>query len=154
MNTKPKSMHRARNVELAKIHIAKARLGLDDLIAAGICVCGRERTAYHEMLWTVARVHSAADLDEGGRRRVLEHLRARGFQDRSRGRPRTADGNAAIRKIEALLSDAGRPWSYADAMARRMFHVDRVTFCDRDQLRRLIAALSIDQRRRTDRAAS
>lgn len=144
-----KQPYRARNVELAKIHIAKARLGLDEVVAPGSCDCGRERTAYHEMLWTIARVHSAKDLDEGGRRRVLEHLRSRGFSDPRRGRPHTADGNPAIRKIEAMLADAGRPWSYADAMAQRMFHVDRVTFCDRDQLRRLIAALAIDQRRRS-----
>ena len=146
--------YRARNVDLAKIHIAKAQLRLDDVVAPGACACGREHTAYHEMLWTVARVHSAADLDDAGRRRVLEHLRSRGFRDLARGRPHTASGNPSIRKIEALLADAGRPWAYADAMAQRMFHVDRVTFCSREQLRKLIAALSIDQRRHAAKAAS
>lgn len=146
-----KAPYRARNVELAKIHIAKAQLGLDEVVVAGACSCGRERTAYHEMLWTVARVHSSADLDDAGRRRVLEHLRARGFRDPARGKPRTTDRHPTMRKIEALLADAGRPWSYADGMARRMFHVDRVTFCSGEQLRKLVAALSIDQRRRAER---
>lgn len=127
--------NRARNAELAKIHIAKAQLCLD-------------KETYRDMLWAIARVRSAKDLDEAGRRRVLEHLRSRGFRDLGRGRPHNADHTPAMRKIGALLRAAGRPWSYADAVAQRMFHVDRVAFCNRDQQLRLVAALSIDQRRR------
>lgn len=129
---------RARNAELARIHIAKARLGLDD-------------ATYRAMLWTLARVHSAKDLDDAGRRSVLDHLRARGFSDPRRGRPHNADRSPYLRKIEALLTEAGRPWSYAEAMATRMFHVDRLAFASADQLRKLVAALSIDQRRRDTR---
>lgn len=146
-----------RNRELAAIHIGAAQLGLDEPIAAGRCDCGRERTGYHEMLWTVARVHSAKDLDEAGRRAVIEHLRARGFTPparRARGRPHNIDKSRLMKKIEALLADAQRPWAYADAMCDRMFHVDRVAFLTDVQLQKLVAALATDQRRRARRAGA
>lgn len=125
-----------RNKQLAAIHIGAEQLGLD-------------RESYEAMLWTVARVRSARDLDEAGRERVLEHMRARGFRgQRHPGRPHNTDRSPQIRKIEALLAAASRPWKYADAMAQRMFKVDRVAFCQPDQLRKLIAALTYDARRR------
>lgn len=136
MSTTPKH----RNSELAKIHIAKKQLGLDD-------------ETYRSMLWTVARVTSSKDLDQSGRRALLEHLRARGFKDqkparKTRGRPRNIDASAQLGKVEAMLADAGRPWAYADGMAARMFGVDRVAWCNADQLQRIIAALVYDQKRR------
>lgn len=57
-----------RSNELAKIHIAKAQLELDD-------------DTYRHMLWSVARVRSAKDLDAGGREAVLAHLRGCGWKD-------------------------------------------------------------------------
>lgn len=137
MSTTPKH----RNSELAKIHIAKKQLELDD-------------ETYRSMLWTVARVTSSKDLDQGGRRALLAHLRARGFKDqkparKTSGRPRNIDNSAQLGKVEAMLADAGRPWAYADGMAARMFHVDRVAWCNADQLQRIIAALVYDQKRRS-----
>lgn len=124
-----------RRKQLAAIHIGAEQLGLD-------------RDTYESMLWTIARVRSARDLDEAGRDRVLQHLRSRGFKERHPGRPHNARRSPQIRKIEALLADAKRPWKYADAMAQRMFKVDRVTFCRPDQLTKLIAALTYDAQRR------
>lgn len=131
-----------RNNALAQIHIAKAQLGLDD-------------DTYRAMLWGLARVKSAADLDHAGRAKVLAHLKASGFKDKRAGRPRPApDRVEQVRKVEALLADAGRPWDYAHAMAKRMFGVERVDFCTPDHLQRLIAALVYDQKRRAERAAA
>jgi phage gp16-like protein len=50
-----------RKRELAAIHIARGQLGMDE-------------ATYRDMLWAVARVRSAADLDWAGRKRVLDHL--------------------------------------------------------------------------------
>lgn len=129
-----------RNADLAKIHIAKKQLGLDD-------------EAYRAMLWTVARVKSSADLDEYGRKRVLEHMRRGGFKPASNktfpGRPHNCDEHPQLLKIEALLADASRPWSYADALVKKMFGKDRIAFCDPDEWQRLIAALEYDRRRRS-----
>lgn len=133
-----------RNAQLARIHIAKAQLGLDD-------------DTYRAMLFSVARVTSAKDLDEAGRRNVLDHLKARGFKDqggRDRGRPHNANNSPLIRKIGAMLAAAGRDWKYADAIAARMFEVERVAFCNIDQQRALVAALAIDQRRHAKPAAT
>jgi phage gp16-like protein len=130
-----------RQAELAKIHIAKKELGLDD-------------DTYRDMLWTVARVRSAGDLDAGGRLAVLEHLRARGFKGRRRGtypgRPHNIDSEdrgPLLRKIEALLAEARRPWSYGDGIARRMFRIDRLAMCNPEQLSKVVAALSYDAAR-------
>jgi phage gp16-like protein len=106
------------------------------------------------MLWTVARVRSAKDLDSHGCARVLEHMKSRGFVDRrspSEGRPHNIEASPQLKKIEALLTVSRRPWAYVDSMARRMFSVDRIAFCNAEQLGKVIAALSIDQRRSTSK---
>lgn len=129
-----------RSRELAQIHIAKKQLGLDE-------------DTYRAMLWAVGRVKSSKDLDWTARKRVLDHLKRCGFKPHP-GRPHNADSgprSPQLLKIEALLADAGRPWSYVDSMAKRMFHVDRVALCHEDQLQRLIAALVYDQKRRAAR---
>lgn len=139
MQTKGSSDLRRR--ELARIHIAKHELGLDD-------------EAYRAMLWACARVRSARDLDAAGRARVLDHLKACGFKGK-RGRPhpgrphnlKSEERGPQLGKIEALLADAGRPWAYVDGMARRMFGVASITWCDPEQLQKLIAALMYDARR-------
>ena len=140
----------ARRAELAKIHIAMKQLGLD-------------RDTYEAMLWTIARVRSAGDLNAEGRHQVLEHLKSRGFTPVKRAvkpaaklgvKPQVpADRQAQVSKIEALLADAGRPWEYVETMAKRMCRVDALRFCTAEQLGKLIAALVIDQRRRAARVA-
>lgn len=132
-----------RNSELAKIHIAKQQLGMDD-------------EAYRAMLWACGRVRSSKDLDYAGRKRVLEHLEKCGFKSSAKkathpGRPHNMNSAARgpqLSKIEALLADAGREWAYADGMAKRMFKVERVALCHEGQLQKLIAALVFDQKRR------
>lgn len=122
-----------RQAELAKIHIAKKQLDLDD-------------GTYRDMLWTLARVRTASELDEHGRRQVLEHLKSRGFRDRTRPQP-THDRAALISKVRAQLFDLERHEIYADAMSRRMFHVDRFEWCNPGQLHKLVAALAYQQKR-------
>ena len=56
-----------RRKDLAIIHIAKKSLGMDD-------------DTYRQMLFTIARVRSAADLNHTGRIAVIEHLHALGFK--------------------------------------------------------------------------
>ena len=61
---------------------------------------------------------------------------------------------AMVSKIEALLADAGRAWAYADGIAQHMFAVETIRFCTEDQLRKIIAALMYDQKRRQKRAST
>lgn len=132
-----------RTRELAQIHIAKKQLGLDD-------------ETYREMLWTIARTRSSGDLDFTGRKRVLEHMKARGFKvqppkRRDPDRPANMDHpdrGPSLRKIGALLADAERPWAYANGIAQKMFHVEKIGWLDVAQLGAIITALAIDQKRR------
>lgn len=124
---------------LAKIHIAKAQLGLDD-------------ETYRALLARVAGVRSAKDLTPRQVGAVLREFERLGWQSKSskpgRKAPKPApDRQSLVGKIEAFLAEAKRPWDYADAMALRMFKVERVEWCDTDQLRRLVAALSYDAKR-------
>lgn len=129
-----------RNRDLGRIHILKKDLGLDD-------------DQYRVVLWTVARVESSKDLDSHGRRQVIEHLEAHarraGVARPVRQKP--ADAKAPlVAKIRALLINApggARDDAYADAIAQRMFGVERFTWCDGTQLYKLVQALLVDQRR-------
>lgn len=128
----------SRRAQLAQIHIAQKDLCMDD-------------ETYRAMLWTVAKVRSASDLDEAGRRAVLEHLRARGWQP---GRRRRDPGRVhasiedLVDKVGAQLADMGLQWAYADAIAERMFGVASVRWLGPDRLRKVVAALAYEQQRR------
>ena len=65
--------------------------------------------------------------------------------------PSTLDDPAVLGEIEALLADSGREWEYAHSVARRMFKVGRLEWCNPDQLAKVIAALQIDADRRKRR---
>jgi phage gp16-like protein len=142
MHTKPDSrVHDARRRELARIHLLKRDLRLDD-------------ECYGDVLFTVARVRSAADLDAHGRKAVIRHMSSRLPHGQRRagakgypGEPRTLDKRPLLQKIGAQLADAGRPWSYAEALAKRIAHKDRLRFCSDAELSKIVAALAIDAKR-------
>lgn len=88
---------------------------------------------------------------------VLEHMYTSGFPRSSarHGRvPNVASRRQGIlSKIQALLSDAGHPWSYAESMARHMFSGRQaIEWLTDSELKKLMQALIIDQRRRVRRA--
>ncbi len=57
-------------------------------------------------------------------------------------------------KIEALLAEAKRPWSYADTVARRRCKVDSLAFCKPHMLQQVVASLMYDKLRREKRRQS
>ncbi len=129
-----------RSKDLARIHLGKKQVGLDD-------------EAYRELLKGVTGKTSAADLDFRQRFQVIQALEKLGAKPPAKafpGKPaRPAAGkDALVAKIEAQLAEAKRPWAYAHGMAKRMFQVDQVQWCDADQLRRIVAALNYDAKRR------
>lgn len=126
-----------RKRELAAIHVAKTQLGLDD-------------DTYRAVLETLTGKRSAADLDWAGRKKVLDHLKSKGFSHQSKRRSDPARYKAAlVSKIKAQLMSFTPPRGdfYADGMARKMFGVERYTWCDTDQLHKIVAALSYAQKR-------
>jgi phage gp16-like protein len=145
----------SRRKDLAKIHLGKKALGLSDLV-------------YREMLFNIAGVESAADLDGRGRSAVLDHLRKCGFKGTIKGPrgyksfhksaktsgmdKRSAPERAALlSKIGAILADLELSWAYADGMAERMFGVDKTRWLYPDQLHKLTAALIYHQKRTYER---
>lgn len=77
-------MSNSRTADLAKIHIAKKYLGLDD-------------ETYRAVLWTCARVKSSKDLDFSGRAAVLKHFESRGWQPKIKAKSK--------KKVSELCSE-------------------------------------------------
>lgn len=89
-----------RNAELAQIHLAKKQLQLDD-------------DTYRAVLWTVARVKSAKDLDWTGRKALIEHFKAKGWKPAAPKKARAAKPAAhgqegLLRALWADLHAAGK----------------------------------------------
>lgn len=74
-----------RKTHLAKIHIAKKDLHLDD-------------ATYRQIIREVGGVRSgsSADLDESGRNRVLAHFKAVGWKSKRKPRPRVTRNNEIL----------------------------------------------------------
>jgi len=106
----------SRKSDLAKIHIAKKQMGMED-------------DTYRAMLMHVAGVDSAGKLDMNGRMKVLHHLSTQGFKPKKfKGKPNNVAREPQLKKIEALLADMKLSWAYADAMAKHMFKVEKVAW--------------------------
>lgn len=139
--------HSNRTAMLAKIHIAKKDLRLDDDTYRAIL-------ARHG---ATGETPSSRDLTIAQMDAVLREFTGFGWQPKQpkAGRkPNPAKSRAAqMGKIEALLADKasrqGTPvsWNYAHAIARRVCKVELLDFCDAEMLGKVIAALSYDLRR-------
>jgi len=135
-----------RRQQLARIHLAKKQLGLDD-------------ETYRSLLQRVGGHASSADMNPSQRNAVLREFARLGFkeerkaQQRKRwpGEPANCDQVPMLRKVRALLADAKRPWSYAHGLAKKMFSVNRVEWLRDDQLHSLVSALQVDANRRDSR---
>lgn len=124
---------------LAQIHIAKKELGMDD-------------ATYRAMLYSVAGVTSAKDLSVAAAAKVIANCKRLGWKPKAASKagrkPAPAQNKARLMaKIEAMLATAGRPWAYADAMAVRMFQVEKVDWLEYEQLEKLMKALIVDATR-------
>lgn len=136
--------HKFRNRQLAKIHKAKKQLGLDE-------------TTYRALLARVTGKNSCGDMTTAERNAVIAEFVRLGFkveQSKDRkalftGKPKDIEATPMLTKVEALLADSNRPWSYAHSMAKRMFSVARVEWLHHDQLHKLVSALQVDANRRS-----
>lgn len=126
----PAAADTLRKRELAQIHIAKSALRLSD-------------DEYRDLLWAIARVRSAADLDWTGRKRVLNHFHKLGWRNDS-GRP-TDPHSRKIRALWLTLRDAGALHDASERalrhFVRRTVHVDRLEWLDGKQVSVVIEAL-------------
>lgn len=128
----------ARRAMLAKVHIAKKNLGLDD-------------ATYRAMLDNLFGVDSSAKLSPKQLDQLLGHLTSRGFVASKKGDAKPSDSATArqpmIAKIGALLTELGQaegrhvPWAYAVGILKRQSGVMRLEWATPRQLRAVIAAL-------------
>ncbi|UPG87005.1 regulatory protein GemA [Luteibacter aegosomatis] len=103
-------------------------------------------------------VRSAADLNGKQRTALIEEMRRLGATKPASkrkpghypGKPHNFSGMPEmVTKIEALLADMALPWSYADAIAKQQTGVAKVAWVrQEEQLRAIIAALSVEQEKR------
>lgn len=128
-------MNRAQLIKV--INVGRAQLGWDDDLYRS----------------TLARFGGTADadgrvslktLDDGQMTALLAHLRGAGFANNN-GKPHNLGvrGRAQLSKIEALLTDAGKPWAYAEAILRQQTRgrKQKMAFADLDELKAVLVAL-------------
>jgi phage gp16-like protein len=148
-STKP-AKDAARSTALKAVHASKRQLALDD-------------DTYRDLLQRVTTKRSASELDAVQLRRVLSEMRRLGAvqptqphpQGRSKpahypGTPHNIDTlPAQIEVVEALLTEMRLSWGYADAIARRMFRVDKVAWLkDAKQVVAILSALYNEREKR------
>ncbi|HJW23786.1 MAG TPA: regulatory protein GemA [Rhodocyclaceae bacterium] len=123
------------------VHAACRELGMDD-------------DTRRDMMQRVAGVRSTTDLDLRKADLVLDHLNKSGAKlgkkdvGRRKDKPKDAAITDQVAKIEAQLADMKLPWQYAHSMARHMFKVERLEWCNGAQLGKIIAALAYEQEKR------
>jgi phage gp16-like protein len=158
---KPTSIaNKIRQAALAKIHIAQEQLGMDDdtyrELLTSIVSNGDEArllTAEGKIKWFNGDI-SAKHLTGTGLNAVIECFKTAGFKGSKqyKGKPHNADSSAAnarrLSKVEALLADADRPWSYAIAIAKQMYKKEKLEFCTGEELGGIITALVKDAAKR------
>ena len=131
--------------QIALIHVAKSRIGMSE-------------EAYRDMLGSFG-VESSKDLLQSQFWAVMDRFEAGGFVGSKAPRvhksakasgmhkPVAADRVEMVAKIGAILTDLKLPWSYADGVAKQMFRVDLLRFCDVAQTQKVMQALIKRQRR-------
>lgn len=148
----PESARRSRTTEnrkamLAKVHIGKKRLGLDD-------------ETYRALLSDTYGVNTAAKLSVKQLDDLLMRFQAMGAELNQGVNPRglktRTERGSYLRKIEALLAEKGSEegrhisWDYAAGILERQTKgtVKSLDAASIAQLRKVIAALTYDARRK------
>lgn len=121
-----------------KVQIARRALRLDD-------------PTYHEILERLTDKSSSTELSAPELVRVVAYLRTLGWQEPAKKpahrKPAVPGAAGYLDKIEALLAEAKRPWSYAGGIAKRMFGVEKLEWLTPEQVRGVMAALIRDAER-------
>lgn len=134
-----------KKILMAKIHIAKKELGLDD-------------DTYRDVLWRVTGKRSCKDMTIAQLQDVVKDMEKSGFKPKAapkHGKKPSVIGKREplMGKIHAMLTDMGLHWNYAHGMADSMFKIKRLQWLNDSQLYKLTQALSVHQQREAKKAA-
>jgi phage gp16-like protein len=139
--------------QIGLVHVAKAQLGLTE-------------EEYRDALKAYGGVASSKDLDQEQFQAVLKHFGRCGFKQRYQppnhrreaGATKFPDIARLPRENQGImyligntLDLLGKSWAYADGIAGRMFGIERLEWCDKDQLQKVMAALVYQQKKTGDR---
>lgn len=134
---KPKSTQQPRDREIKLIHVGRRELGLDE-------------ETYRAMLEQVAGVKSSKDLDAQGRKKVLDHMKVKGFKVKSKAaaKPSKNEESPQYRKIQALWSELARAGAvHTNTEAAIRVYIKRISgvadfaFCNNAQVAVIIETL-------------
>jgi phage gp16-like protein len=149
----PKAKKPLRARQLARLHALKKQIGMDE-------------EAYRAMLREVGGVRpsveghvTAGNITNDGIGRVLDHLSKLAGEDPLKPSADVINRDPQLAKIDALLRDAGRNWGYVlsrnergQSLLSRLTKKDRLPFCTPADLGKVVAALTVDAKRREMRA--
>ncbi len=126
--------------------------GLIGAIKAGQAHLGWDDATYRAALERLTGKTSATKCTLDELQTVREYMHEQGYPRRTAKKTGRRPNVAATRspqlgKIEALLTEAGRPWDYAVSMANHMFKIQQVEWLTTEQLTKLMQALIIDAKR-------
>ena len=121
------------------------------IIHTGKKVLGWDDDTYREVLARETGKRSASDCSDTELERMIRYMRAQGFSPLAKHgkKPSVAAGRKAmVNKIEAILTEANRPWSYLDGIIKRMLgEVKPLAWLNDDQVRKVLQMLIIDAKR-------
>ncbi len=133
MRSKRDIMENRRKTLLAKVHIAKKELGLND-------------EEYRSVLYQLFQKDSARDLNINELIRLVNTFIACGWKPRSKKRlPKGKE--KLLKKCWAICSDMALPYGYADGIAKNMFGIEKLIWCAPGQIHKVVAALEYHKRR-------
>lgn len=122
---------------IAKIHIGKNQLGLDD-------------ETYRSLLANATGKTSCTEMSDGELHQVLNVMVQKGFKSSSSfwgNRPSPSeDKKIYLAKITVLLIKHNLPKEYADGIAKRSFKVDFIHWLRPWQLKKVVQMLSVYDR--------
>lgn len=141
-------MDATRRTLIAKIHIAKKDLAMDD-------------ETYRDVLQRVTGKDSCKNMSVAELKKVISDMKRLGFtpkqtaqsiQKHGRKPTTTEDRQALLSKVEAILADNDLHWHYAHAIGKQMFGVDFVHWLPADKLYKVVQALSVYQAKHNKKA--
>lgn len=136
-------MKDAKRTLIAKIHIAKKDLAMDD-------------ATYRDVLVRVTGKDSCKKMSLAELKKVVMDMKRLGFtpkqtdqakQEHGRKPTTTEDRQALLSKVEAILADKGLHWNYAHAIGKNMFGAEFAHWLPADKLYKVVQALSVYQAR-------
>lgn len=123
----------SRRSLMAKLHIARKDLGLDEV-------------TYRAMLENLTGKRSAADCTDRQLVMLVAALRKRGWKGSLPKAPKVRPEFAELlKKINALRLDTKKSWAYVESIAEKMYGV-RIPWLDGEQLAGIVTALVKHQR--------